>query len=265
MSSVDDAARLRAQYSDAGNLNARLRLHLRFSTSRVGWHEWLFDQMNLPPTACLIDVGCGAGTLWSVNAERVPKGWRLGLADQSAGMLREARRELGKVSLAPAFVQASAVDLPFASGSCDAVLAHHMLYHVADRPRALREIHRVLCPGGSLYAATNGRAHLREIDTLMQRHAPDADHSFVLHAQAFGLETGGAQLAQSFPSVRAESYRDSLEITEAQPVIDYVLSALQLAPAAIAAIRREVEETIQREGMFRVAKSSGVFIATKPP
>lgn len=45
-------------------------------------------------------------------------------------------------------------DLPFADGSFDGVLAQAVLEHVVDPPRCVSEIHRVLRPGGVIYAET---------------------------------------------------------------------------------------------------------------
>ena len=53
--------------------------------------------------------------------------------------------------------------LPFEADTFDAVVANHMLYHVPDRAQALAEMQRVLKPGGQVYLATNGLAHLREL------------------------------------------------------------------------------------------------------
>jgi 16S rRNA G1207 methylase RsmC len=54
---------------NASNLNARIRLHQMFSTNKVGWQRWLFDQFKLPPQGRILELGCGAGTLWLENLE----------------------------------------------------------------------------------------------------------------------------------------------------------------------------------------------------
>jgi hypothetical protein len=42
----DPQKQLVEQYKTASNLNARIRLHQRFSTNPYGWHRWVFDQIH---------------------------------------------------------------------------------------------------------------------------------------------------------------------------------------------------------------------------
>ncbi|MEZ4608117.1 MAG: class I SAM-dependent methyltransferase [Deinococcales bacterium] len=65
------------------------------------------------------------------------------------------------------FLQIDAEEIPFADNSFDAVIANHMLYHVADRPKALGEIARVLKANGKLYATTVGERHMGELTVLV--------------------------------------------------------------------------------------------------
>ena len=52
--------------------------------------------------------------------------------------------------------------------SFDGVIANHMLYHMDDREKAFSAIRSVLNDNGSLYAATNGVDHLRQLRALVQ-------------------------------------------------------------------------------------------------
>jgi ubiquinone/menaquinone biosynthesis C-methylase UbiE len=142
-------------------------LHRRFSTNPYGWTHWIFDQTDVPPEARVLELGCGPGFLWKNNVKRVSPTWRITLSDLSFGMLCEARANAGNANLQISFAHRGAEALPFGDDTFDAVVANHMLYHVEDRDHAISEVRRVLRPRGTFYAATNGLAHLRELDRII--------------------------------------------------------------------------------------------------
>ena len=156
----------------------------------------------------------------------------------------------------------------------DGVIANHMLYHVPDRARALAEIVRVLRPGGRFYAATNGRYHLYELRSveLARRFGVDDAGWLLANAAAFRdnplgdftLEDGGDELSRWFANVRLYLYEDSLEVTEAEPLVAYILSMATVVPAQADALRQGIERELAERGPIHITKSSGIFEALKP-
>ncbi len=62
MSRATDQNYLRGeQYQDAANLNARIALHQRFGTANIGWHPWVFEQLDLPPMPAFWSWAAGRG------------------------------------------------------------------------------------------------------------------------------------------------------------------------------------------------------------
>jgi ubiquinone/menaquinone biosynthesis C-methylase UbiE len=257
---VDPDYLLTTQYRTSENLAKRLILHQRFSTNTHGWHRWVFEHLTLSDDARILELGCGPGTLWLENRDRIRGDWPVTLSDFSPGMIDEARIRLLDVAPHFSFEIIDALSIPHGDGAFDCVIANHMLYHVPDRPRALSEIRRVLRPGGRFYASTNGRAHMRQLDELIHSHAPEAKRDG--NAERFGLENGSEQLRAWFAEVHRHDYPDSLEITEAEPVLEYVLS--MLAKVHLDTTQRDdvcqtVADTIARSGSFRVTKAAGMF------
>lgn len=167
-----DQDRLRIQYADASNLNARYRLHQLYSVNSRGFVEWLFDHVDPREHAQVLEVGCGPGWLWRKNHLRVPPSWQITVSDFSPGMITEAQHRLPECGLKASHCVCDAQALPFPEDSFDVLFANHMLYHVPDLHRALAEFRRVLREDGELYAATNGRAHLHQIDVLLDKVRP---------------------------------------------------------------------------------------------
>lgn len=250
------------QYRDSSNLNARIELHQRFSTNTYPWANWVFDQFELPENAQVLEVGCGPGSLWQANGERIPQSWQITLSDFSPGMLADARRNLAEVDHEFSFEEANVQELPFHDGEFDAVIANHMLYHVPDRDQGLREIRRVLKPQGKLYAATNGIRHLDEIEWLLQRFDPTLKGGFAIRG-AFTLENGAMQLGQHFANIDLRRYEDGLIVTEAEPLAAYICSGAigdQIADRR-AKLVAFIENEIAKHGAVRITKSSGIFVA----
>jgi ubiquinone/menaquinone biosynthesis C-methylase UbiE len=186
---------LLAQYPDASNLNARTQLHQRYSTHLHDWQEWVYDQLDLPLSLRILELGCGPGYLRQRNLARIPKGCKITLSDFSPGMSAEARQNLSCQDLAYSrcsfcFVVHDAQAVPFSDATFDTVLANHMFYHVPDRAQAFSEIRRVLDPGGRFYAATNDQAHMRELQELHERSEADAGRRIGAVTAPFTLENG---------------------------------------------------------------------------
>lgn len=261
-----------AQYRDAGNLNARIALHARFSANPQGWTRWVFEQMRLASGERILEVGAGPGTLWRQNLDRVPPGCDITLTDFSPGMVEQARQNLRDSN--PHFkVQVANVEaLPFEDAGFDMVIANHMLYHVPDLPKGLSEIRRVLKPGGRLYAATNGLDNMRELSELMARFDPTQPYDVSRVIATFSLENGAALLQPYFSPVRLLHYEDGLAVTEPEPLVAYAASMGSLAGqfagerrARFAEfVRQEVADAVAREGAFRIRKSGGMFEAFRP-
>lgn len=257
------------QYRDANSLNARIAFHTRFAANPQSWSSWVFDQLDLPADAAVLELGAGPGGLWIDNVARIPAGWQITLSDLSPGMLAEQQRGLSAAGRTFKHEVVDAVDIPFADASFDAVIANHMLYHVPDRPKAFAEIQRVLKRGGLFYAATNGASHLRELRDLTERFAPDAGiwDSFSIMGN-FTLESGADEMAAWFPEVELRRQDNALHVTEAEPLVAYILSAADekaLPAERVPAFRQFAQQAIDAAGgVFVVTRDSGLFIARRP-
>lgn len=204
----------------------------------------------------MLEIACGAGSLWRENLDRVPMNVDLVLSDFSIAMVETTREVLPDAR----FVNFALPTLPFAEASFDLVIANHMLYHVEDRQRGLAEIRRVLRGGGALFAATNGIDHLREIKDLMREFEIDARDV----SASFTLENGEEQLRGVFGNVERDEYVDSLCVTDPDAVLRYVASVSARGAEVVEARAEEMRSAIEgrmRDGAFYVAKSTGSFLA----
>jgi demethylmenaquinone methyltransferase / 2-methoxy-6-polyprenyl-1,4-benzoquinol methylase len=109
------------------------------------WRRFLVSRIEAGPGDRVLDVATGTG---AVALELVrQKGCSVVGVDQSLGMLETAKRRVdGRVEL----VEASAEALPFEDGSFDGLTFTYLLRYVNDPSATLRELARVVRPGGTI-------------------------------------------------------------------------------------------------------------------
>lgn len=260
------------QYRDDRNLNARIALHKNYSTGIGDWPTWVTEQMrDIPATATVLEVGCGPAGLWRDHIARIPAGWNITLSDFSPGMVAKAQENLADHADRFTFREIDAQAIPYPDATFDTVIANHMIYHIPDIPQGVREMHRVLKPGGTLIAATNGSGHMRELADLVKSYDGDSGYVFGTDVilDAFSLENGAAVLGEVFPDVELRRYPDGLAVTEVQPLVDYVFSMstlqdterVQHEQAGFTAYVTQI--MADSGGVIHIKKESGVFIAKR--
>lgn len=258
------------QYKDSSHLSARIQLHQLFSTNPYGWFRWVFDQFTLPTSAHVLEVGSGPGTLWNENWLRIPTGWRITLSDFSPGMVREAEGNLGEHEKLFTYEASDGMAIPFSGETFDAVIANHVLYHIPDRQKALAEINRVLVSGGRFFATTIGENHLVELSQIMDGFIPTRGNYYSpgLNPGGFTLENGLEQLSPWFDLVEIRKYPDALVVTEAAPLVNYLLSMITWRDIlsnkeAVSKLNLVINNLIEQHGSIHIQKCSGMFIVVK--
>ncbi|MEM7734372.1 MAG: class I SAM-dependent methyltransferase [Deinococcota bacterium] len=282
---TDQTHLLSKQYHNADNLHARVNLHKRFSASQFDFWGWMFDQLvtltsdNTEPSADteprrILELGCGSGLIWRANRERIPTNWQITLSDFSTGMLAESQQALGDIENITKFKVIDAQDIPYEAATFDLIIANFMLYHVPDLDKAVHEIRRILKPGGQLIAATNGDKHMLELEQLADSWLSELDVSKAFSPAvtlSFRLETGHDILKQQFDNVNLQPIPASrLEVTEAQPILDYALSMNRfrsdtLEADVLANIIKYAEQDLEQRlstGPIIINKASGLFIVS---
>lgn len=115
----------------------------------------LLDRIGLDPASLsLLDVGCGGGLL----SERFANlGCTVTGIDRSVPTLAAARAHAEKAGLVIDYLEGSAESLPFQERQFDVVCCCDVLEHVDDLDVVVREISRVLKPGGVFFFDTINR------------------------------------------------------------------------------------------------------------
>lgn len=237
---ADDPELVRTQYATEDGLKARQSLYL-YGGSQPDARALVVEQVLLAAPGRVLEVGCGMGEL----AEWIARdaGCEVVATDQSERMV-ELTRDRG-LDARLADVQ----DLPFADGEFDAAVAAWMLYHVADLERGLTELSRVLKPGGTLVATTNGERDLHEVWALVGRNLFD-------RSLTFRAENGEMHLRRHFADVERHDLVFPVVFPDADAMRLYVGSSAR-GPQLVHRIPERFEEP------FTATKVVAVFVATK--
>jgi len=259
-----DASYLAYQYDDSEKLRIRGETHRLYTVGEEDFARVELRHIDPRPGLLTLDIGCGPGRLAGTLRDH-GVGY-VGL-DASAGLLREARsRTDGR------YIRGDAQALPIADARFDRVLAMNALYHVANWRQALREMRRVVRPGGRVVFSTNGADAMRRIYDVHREAALELGYTPL----PFGGPTFNlghlAEVRAVFPSAERHVQESALVFPDAEPALRfYATNRIDMVEGwaedvghrarLLPLVRAKLEAVIAREGCFRVPKSHGYFVA----
>lgn len=165
----------------------RLQEEIAGATAYEGLHvpalfrEWtsrVLDAAEVQAGHRVLDVACGTGVLARAAAVRVGTGGSVAGVDPNPGMLTVARQLNDGIE----WRHGTAESLPCDDASFDRVISQFGMMFFVDRDLAVREMLRVLVPGGRLAIAVwdsleRSPAYSREVDLLQRRAGSEAAHA----------------------------------------------------------------------------------------
>lgn len=146
----------------------------------------LVQQAGIASGSRVLDIGCGTGSVAILAQKLYPQAEITGM-DPDPKALDRARRKAARAGVTPRFDQGFSDELPYPDDSFDLVLSSFMFHHLkeAERIGTLKQVMRVLRPGGSLHLVDFGAAQARR-DGPLARLLHSAEH--VHHNFEGGLE-----------------------------------------------------------------------------
>ena len=251
---------LKTQYLNSTNVAARIRLHSEYSVNQEGWFPWLYRMSEIQDGMNILEIGCGNGALWLENMNHIPPDVHITLSDISDGMLRDARNSINDERFS--FSCFNAEKIPFEDESFDVVYANHMLFYCENIDLVVKECRRVLKKGGKLICSTYSKRHMKEITELVQEFDKDIVLSSDVLYERFGLDNGNNILNRYFDSVECIRYEDSIEISDSEPLINYIVSCHGNQNRILIDHYREFRDFVadKVKNGFHITKDAGIFI-----
>jgi SAM-dependent methyltransferase len=231
---INDPAAVARQYATEDNLEARRSLYA--NAEGPDPRDLAVEAVVEIGPDSVLEVGGGPGEL----AARISAlGCDVVMLDISPRMVELARGR--GVEAVVGDVQ----QLQFEDATFDCTVAAWMLFHVPDIDRGLRELARVLQPGGRLVAVTNSEHHLRELRSIAGNAA---------WGRVFTRENGAEIIGRHFDRVERRDVDGWVTIEDHETVRRFVESLDGEGP----------EELPAYELPLRSRRASSIFVATKP-
>ncbi len=221
------------------------RTYDRVMAPQAEWGEAILARLPLRGDEVALDAGCGSGRVTRLLLDRLPCGRVYGV-DQSPAMLAVAAEQLASYGDRVRLIQGDLVTLQLPE-PVDAIFSNATFHWITDHDRLLRNLYRLLAPGGVLVAQCGGAGNIDRVmacanaamarSPFRERATPavqtwrfaDAGETRALLRQA-GFDPADAWLSPapaSFPD-RA-SYATFLRTVVLRPYLDRLPEALHQA------------------------------------
>lgn len=266
---------MKIDYQETTNdLLTRIDIHNKYGGRDID--AWMLEVLALKPGMNILDVACGGGKQ-CVSFYRELKGnCAITGGDVNEELLKQARLENDKLGN-PFRIMSLDFDkpFPFEDGTFDLVSCCFAIYYSSDIPFTIREMHRVLKPGGRLFT-TGPMPENKKVFYDIIRKATGKEIPPMPGSSRYGSEILSA-IENTFAHTEVKIFENPLTFKQAAPFMAYARASLsedrklwaslfnssETFEKTIQAIQRAAEAHIREHGELVMTKVVGGFIGTR--
>lgn len=256
------------------DLLKRINIHDQFGGKNID--EWMLDLLQLKAGMKILDVACGAGKQCVSFYNELKGDCDITGGDVSADLLEKAKQETAEKGCKIQFLPLNFNQrFPIDDNQFDLVSCCFAIYYSTDIPFTIREMHRVLKPGGRLFTSgpmpQNKKTFYDIIKEATQKTIPPMPGSSRYDSEILGA------MKNTFNKVDVNIFENPLTFKTADPFIEYTGASLsedrklwhdfftgaegyEEIMKNISAVARQ---WVERDGQIVMTKVVGGFIATK--
>ncbi len=266
---------MKISYQETTNdLLTRINIHDAYGSGDID--KWMLEVLPLKHDMHILDVGCGAGKqCFSFLAHLNGKAQITG-TDVSEELLNKAKEENAKLGNRVTFEKMDFnKEFPYAEGSFDLVSCCFAIYYAEDIPFTIKQMHRVLKPGGQLFSTgpmpENKRMFYDIIQEATGKTIPPMPGSSRYASEILD------SMKTEFSHVDLHIFENHLTFPEVEPFIAYTRASLSEDrllwntffetkadfEKIMNAITKVAEKWFERDGSLVMTKVVGGILATK--
>ncbi len=256
------------------DLKTRIDIHNKYGGRDID--EWMLETLSLKPGMKILDVGCGAGKQCFSYYNALEGNADITGGDVNQELLAQARKENEKIDNKVKFMELNFNErFPFEDNSFDLVSCCFAIYYAEDIPFTIREIHRVLKPGGRIFTTgpmpENKQLFYDIIKEATGKPIPPMPGSSRYASQIL------TAVKETFAETDLKIFENPLTFESATPFIDYTRASLNEDrkiwnslfqgkdefEAMMSGITQAANRRQEKDGKLVMTKVVGGILATK--
>jgi ubiquinone/menaquinone biosynthesis C-methylase UbiE len=266
---------MKIDYQETTNdLLTRIDIHNKFGGRNID--EWMLEVLNLQKGIKILDVGCGAGKQCFSFFNNLDGDADITGGDLSDELLSQARKENAKTGDRVHFTELDFNKrFPFEDNQFDLVSCCFAIYYAEDIPFTIREMHRVLKPGGRLFT-TGPMPQNKQTFYDVIREATGKTIPPMPGSSRYGSEILSS-IQNTFSTVDVQIFENPLTFKTPEPFIAYTRASLsedrrlwnsffqdkEDFVKIMQQIMAVADKRVKQDGEIVMTKVVGGFIATK--
>ena len=205
-------------------LAVRIRAHKEFANFDID--EWIAAFLSRCQRRAIFDLGCGNGNHLQLYLDCVGSDGRVAGLDREATLIDQAKRRFVNAYNLDLRVGSMDVPLPFAASTFDTAFSNFAIYNAADPAFTLRELKRVVQPGGEVVLIGPTLNNARELYAFNERLTGRAiDEVTLIRTDRLRREI--MPLARDiFPDVREEVINSQLDFPSPEEFLRYYMATM---------------------------------------